>query len=338
MPSHEFSFFGDSVAVGTRAFKGCVKEADSPVGRRSLLSPTRNATPKNDDRRSRHARAAAVVCPLLALTPLGRQNPHHTHSRITPDVKPDAPADHRFARATCAGFSLVEMMIVVAVIVIVAAFAWPNLKSRDRRGDLLRQNTEALQGRRKEARLLAPLNAKTAQENYTQPPLIIDFKQPATTAPLRIEGTDNNGDFMDDDRPGISLTRFNAAAGQWRYAYEGAPLALPTGWRLLPDGAGLPAGVGLIKDSAGGVLGRPVSAVGFDANGDAWGDQDGNGTAESSPRSLTGAAGSESPFWAVYFTDGETACAVAVHATGYIESWVNTPEGWRGRKSRTPGN
>jgi len=229
-------------------------------------------------------------------------------------------------------------MVVVAVVVIIAAFAWPNLKSRDRRGDLLRQASEALQGRRKEARLLAPLNAKTAQENFNQPPLIIDFKQSATTAPLRVEGTDNNGDLIDDDRPGIFLTRFDAAAGRWRYAYEGTPLALPTGWRLLPDGAGLPAGVGLIKDSAGGVLGRPVSAVGFDANGDAWGDQDGDGTAESSPRSLAGAPGSEAPFWAVYFTDGETACAVSVHATGYIESWVSTPDGWRGRKSRTPGN
>lgn len=337
MTSHEFSFFGDPVAVGTRAFKGCVKEADRPVGRRSLPSPTRNATPKNDDRRIRFARAAVVVCPLSALRPSSRRPPL-PYNRITPDSKPDAPADQRFARAACAGFSLVEMMIVVAVIVIVAAFAWPNLKSRDKRGDLLRQGTEALQGRRKEARLLSPLGAKTAQENYTQPPLIIDFKQPATTAPLRIEGTDNNGDFIDDDRPGISLTRFNAAAGQWRYAYEGAPLALPSGWRLLPDGTGLPAGVSLIKDSAGGVLGRPVSAVGFDANGDAWGDQDGNGTAESSPRSLTGTPDSESPFWAVYFTDGETACAIAVHATGYIESWVSTPTGWRGRKSRTPGN
>lgn len=338
MPSHEFSFFGDSVAVGTRAFKGCVKATDRRVGRRSLPSPTPNAIPKNDDRRIRRARAAAVVCPLSALRQPARRTLPYSYNSTALNPKPDAPADQRFARAACAGFSLVEMMIVVAVIIVVAAFAWPNLKSRDGRGDLLRQGTEALQGRRKEARLLSPLGAKTAQENYTQPPLIIDFKQPATTAPLRIEGTDNNGDFIDDDRPGISLTRFNAAAGQWRYAYEGAPLALPSGWRLLPDGAGLPAGVGLIKDSAGNVVGRPVSAVGFDAGGDAWGDQDGNGTAESSPRSLTGTPGSESPFWAVYFTDGETACAVAIHATGYIETWVSTPAGWRGRKSRTPGN
>lgn len=243
------------------------------------------------------------------------------------------------SRSKQAGYSLVQLIICILVIALVAAVVFPNLGGRGRRRDILEAAMSRVLSRRAEARRLAPLSARTSQEDFTQPPVAIDFTVASRTAPLRVEGDDANNDF-NDDTTGLPLTRYDAATGKWSYAYEGTALDFPEGWRLAPSSSGLPAGVPPITTPGGDVQGIPVGAVGFDAGGDAWGDADGDGVPESSPTSLAATApqNAESPFWALYFTEGETAGAVAVHATGLVEVWTYTPDGWRGRANRTPGN
>lgn len=243
------------------------------------------------------------------------------------------------SRNSEAGYTLVQVIISVLVIILVAAVVVPSLQGRGGRQELIELVAAQVKGRRAEARRLAPLTASTAQENFTQPPLVLDFTSPAKTAPLRVDGTDANGDFK-DDQTGLNLTRYDQATRKWSYAYDGAPLSPPRGWHLAAEASALPGGIGPITSDGGQTLGIPVSAVGFDASGEAWGDRDGDGEPESAPRFLSAAAAanSEAPFWAIYFTEGETAAAVAVHATGLVEAWTYTSNGWRGKNNRRPGN
>jgi type II secretory pathway pseudopilin PulG len=242
------------------------------------------------------------------------------------------------SRTKQSGHTLVQVIICVAVLLIVAAVAFPNLSGRGRKQGLLDSVAPRVISRRAEAKRLAPLGAPTSQENYTQPPLAIDFTNLGRTSPLRIEGGDANNDFR-DDATGLPLTRFNTNTKTWSYAFEGSPLTMPDGWRVASSAEGLPPGVSLIS-ADGRTLGIPVAAVGFDSAGDAWGDRNGDGVPESPPSSLSSAAppNAEAPFWALYFTDGETACAVAVHATGLVEAWSYSGGSWKGRAGRAPGN
>lgn len=236
------------------------------------------------------------------------------------------------------GYTLIEVLIVVSVIAALAVVTLPRLGGSGNAERLLGEVMARVRTRRLEAKHLRPLGAPTALEGRMQPPLVIDFGRLERTAPLRIDGAATNYDGFDAGR-GLPLTHFDATRGDWEYVYEGTPLRLPGGWRLAANAEQLPDGAGLMKDSAGRLWGLPVSAVGFDARGRAWADRDGDGGVESAPEILAGAeAGDETPVWAIYFTNGETAAAVAVHSTGAEEAWRWSPaDGWRGWRSRSAG-
>lgn len=226
----------------------------------------------------------------------------------------------------------------MSIIAALAVATLPVLSGKVTTENLLVEAIGRVRMRRLEARHLRPLGAPTALEGWTQPPVMIDFSRLERTAPLRIDGAATNYDEFDAER-GLPLTHFDVTRGAWEYVYEGTPLRLPGGWRLAGDATQLPDGVGVIKDSAGKPRGLPVSAIGFDARGRAWADRDGDGLAESSPETLAeGEAGGDMPFWAVYFTDGETAVAVGVHSTGVEEAWRwSSGDGWRGWRNRAAG-
>jgi prepilin-type N-terminal cleavage/methylation domain-containing protein len=236
------------------------------------------------------------------------------------------------------GFTLMEILITVSVIAALAVVTLPLLNGKGNAERLLVEATGRIRLRRLEARHLRPLGAPTAHEGWAQSPVIIDFRRLERTAPLRIDGAATNYDGVDAVR-GLPVTHFDLTRRAWEYVYEGAPLSLPTGWQVVTDAAQLPDEVGLIKDSVGRVCGIPVSAAGFDARGRAWADRDGDGLAESAPEVLAqAAAGGFMPFWAIYFTDGETAVAVALYSTGVEEAWRWSPgNGWRGWRSRAVG-
>lgn len=236
------------------------------------------------------------------------------------------------------GYTLIEVLIVVSVIAALTVVTLPVLSGRGNAERLLSEAMGRIRMRRVEAKHLRPLGAPTAHEGWTQPPVVIDFGRLERTAPLRIDGAATNYDAFDSAR-GLPVSHFDVTRGAWEYVYEGTPLRLPDGWRLAADAAQLPDRVGPIRDAAGRPWGVPVSAIGFDAQGRAWADRDGDGLVETAPEALTeAAAGGGMPFWAVYFTDGETAVAVAVHSTGVEEAWRWSPvEGWRGWRSRAAG-
>lgn len=236
------------------------------------------------------------------------------------------------------GYTLIEVLITVSVIAALAIVALPALSGRGDTERFLGEVAGRVRMRRLEARHLRPLGAPTVHERWAEPPIVIDFGRLERTAPLRIDGATTNYEGFDAARS-LSLTHFDVTRGAWGYVYEGAPLLLPDGWRLAADAAQLPVEVGLIKDSTGKLRGVPVSSIGFDAQGWAWADRDGDGITESAPETLAEAeAGGEMPFWAVYFTDGETAVAVAVHSTGVEETWRWSPsDGWRGWRNRSAG-
>lgn len=245
---------------------------------------------------------------------------------------------HRPISNRAGGYTLIEVLIAVSIVAALAVVTLPVFSGRGNAERLLAEAVGRVRMRRQEARHLRPLGAPTAHEGWTQPPLIIDFGRLERTAPLRIDGAATNYDGRDAES-GLPLTHFDVTRGTWEYVYEGVPLRPPGGWRLAADATQLPDGAGLIKDSAGKPQGVPVSAIGFDARGMAWADRDGDGLAESAPEALAEAAvGSDMPFWAVYFTDGETAVAVAVYSTGVEEAWRWSPgDGWRGWRGRAAG-
>lgn len=263
----------------------------------------------------------------------------HTPSDIT-NHKTEAVAEVCRGSITrrADGYTLIEVLIAVSVVAALAMVTLPVFSGRGNAEKLLAEAIGCVRMRRQETRHLRPLVAPTAHEGWTQPPIVIDFRRLERTAPLRINGAATNYDGFDAGR-GLPLTHFDVTRGAWEYVYEGVPLRLSGGWRLAAGATELPDGAGLIKDSAGNPRGVPVSAIGFDARGLAWADRDGDGLAESAPETLAeAAAGGEMPFWAVYFTDGETAVAVAVHSTGVEEAWRWSPgDGWRGWRGRAGG-
>lgn len=226
----------------------------------------------------------------------------------------------------------------MSVIAALAMVTLPTLSGRVDTERFLGEVAGRVRMRRLEAKHLRPLGAPTVHEGWTQSPIVIDFGRLERTAPLRIDGATTNYEGFDAARR-LSLTHFDVTHGAWEYVYEGSPLRLPDGWRLAADAVQLPVEVGLIEDSAGKLRGVPVSAIGFDERGRAWADRDGDGVTESSPETLAAAASEgDMPFWAVYFTDGETAVAVAVHSTGVEEAWRwSSRNGWRGWRSRAAG-
>ena len=211
------------------------------------------------------------------------------------------------------GFSLMELAVVCAIVSIVAALALASFARRDEGGRFLQDVAARVRDRRAAAIRINALTEPTLLENYRQPPISIDFGNLATTAPLVTEGANH--------------TTFNTPAqgstGTWSFVYQGTPLSVPAGWRVAASASQL-APIPVIS------LGTPTTVINFTADG------------RLDPSSLPTATPNtnpnvESPFPAIYLTDGRTARAVAVHPSGLVELWQydEAANAWRGFGNRT---
>lgn len=211
------------------------------------------------------------------------------------------------------GFTLLEVLVALAIIAIIAAFAFSRFGRRDAGESLIQDAARRVRERRAAAVRLNPLDAATGLENYTQPPLVIDFADSATTQPLLIDATGAGGKPTTFQPPSVL-----GGAGTWSYSYAGLPLNVPAGWSLAVS----PEALGRIPEIERGVF---TTAIGFNAAG------------RPDPPPLTDKSG-EGTFWAIYFlnSDGGEARAVAVHATGLVEVWRYRAASpfWKGFRDR----
>src|SRR5260370_14391422 len=86
-----------------------------------------------------------------------------------------------------AGFSLVELLIVCALISILAAVAISQFVGRDQAARLAREIAWRVRQRRAAAILLNALTEPTLLDNYRQPPASIDFGDLSTTRSLLLD-------------------------------------------------------------------------------------------------------------------------------------------------------
>lgn len=226
----------------------------------------------------------------------------------------------RHARGAEAGLSLTELVIVLALIIIVAGLAFRTLSGRDDSVRLGQDVTRRIRERRAAAIQLNQQRSASQPEQFVQPPVTIDFAAPETTRSLWLEGTDDDDDG-NDDISGRPFTRFippgaPGATGAWVYAYQGSALRLPAGWRLAATAADLDP-IPLIP------LGTPATTVSFTREGTVANNPATAGTTDTNQ---------QTPFLAIYLTDGTDAQAVAVHATGLTEfwRWDSAAGAWRG--------
>src|SRR6266436_1072318 len=87
-----------------------------------------------------------------------------------------------------AGFSLLELLIVCAIISIVAVLALAQYSGRDISSRLASVVAQRLRERRASAVRLNALTESTQLENYIQPAIAINFASLPTTATLVVEG------------------------------------------------------------------------------------------------------------------------------------------------------
>lgn len=273
-----------------------------------------------------------------------------SHSKSSPriyQIGNQARTRKTAGRTGTDGFTLVELLIAVSIIALIAAAVVPRLYGRNGSQQAENEIVLRLRERRAAARHLSPKNQTVTtwerfQRGYRivqttdQPPLLINFSDPESTRPLRVEGTDANQDFLDDET-GLPLTRYNPKTHDWAYAYEGEPMQLPSSWHVVnPSNP--------ITDGSGEVQGIPVFSVAFDSDGRPWGYPTiGNnytgptGPSAVSPDTLSSATG-EAKFWTVYLTDGNQTVGIAVHGTGLVETWRLTENGWKGWRNRNPNS
>lgn len=242
------------------------------------------------------------------------------------------------------GFSLIELMVVIAIVILLAAFTIPRLARGNDATLVSAQAASRLRERHAAALRLNRVLEPTSLENYRQPPVLIDFLDPQSTRSLLTEGVDANNDGRDDNT-GQTITRFlppstAGSTGTWSYQYRGSSFTLPTGWRVASSAADM-GGIPLV----GNGLGILTTRIGFDAKGTALGDVNRDGIYEVLPNHYQGVGTNyatidlnrEGYFWAIYLTDGTEARAIACHGSGLVESWRWDPDGraWRGYSDRT---
>ena len=211
-----------------------------------------------------------------------------------------------------AGFSLVELLIVCAIISIVAAVAVSQFSGRDQAGRLARDCARRLRERRAAAIRLNALTEPTLLENYRQPPVSIDFSNLSTTRALQLEGTGATSFSQPPAAGGL---------GTWSYVYQGDELRLPTGWTIAANSQALGA-IPAIP------LGVPTTVISYTSDGRL-------ATLPSAPSSTD--PNVESPFPAIYLVNGSEARAIAVHPSGQVEIWQydESARVWRGFGNRT---
>lgn len=220
--------------------------------------------------------------------------------------------NHENTASNQAGYSLVELVIVCAIVGIMAAVAIASMANRDEAGRFAQDVAGRLRERRASAIRINALTQPTMIENFRQPPITIDFGTLATTAPLVTEGT--NGTSFNTPAQG--------ATGTWNLVYQGQPLTIPTTWRIAASASQL-SPVPLIA------LGTPTTTFSFTADGRL----DTSTLPAATPNTNPNV---ESPFPAIYLTNGRNARAIAVHPSGLTEMWVydETTSTWRGFGNR----
>ena len=95
----------------------------------------------------------------------------------------------RFTVSThSAGFSLVELVIVCAIVSILAAIALASFANRDQAARFQADVASRIRERRASAIRINALTEATVLENFQQPPVGMDFSNLQTTAALVVEG------------------------------------------------------------------------------------------------------------------------------------------------------
>jgi|SRR5215831_8496954 len=220
-------------------------------------------------------------------------------------------------KRTEAGYSLVELTIVCAILAILAAVSIASIANRDDATRFAQDVAGRIRERRASAVRLNALTQPTLIENFKQPPISIDFGNLSTTAPLVTDGTVTTT---------FSAPSQQGATGTWNFVYQGQPLTIPTGWTIATS-AGQLSPIPLIS------LGTPTTLFAFAPDG------------RLDPSSLPAATANtnpnvESPFPAIYLTNGNSARAIVVHPSGLIEPWIydQTTGTWRGFNNRVLTN
>ena len=208
------------------------------------------------------------------------------------------PKPSSTSRSPQAGFSLIELLIVCAIISIVTALSVASFANRDQAGRFQADVAARIRGRRAAAVRINALTEPTVLENFRQPAIQIDFTNLATTAPLVVEGPERTT-FAPPSHPG--------SVGQWNFVYQGRPLQIPAGWRIATAASDL-SPISLIP------LGTLVTSFAFTPDGRLEASSLPPYTSNTNPNN-------ENTFPTIYLTNGITARAVAVHPAGLVELW-----------------
>src|SRR5260370_2887653 len=242
------------------------------------------AMPRSSSLSRRESEVISRV-PIIKLAAANRQ-PHLAKGKF----KKQRALAMRVQQSNQAGFSLVELVIVCAIIGVVAALAFASFANRDEGSRLAQDVASRIRARRAAAIRLNALVQPTLLENYKQPSISIDFINTTTTASLVTEGT--------------VPTTFTAPGGlgstrTWNYVYQGNALTLPAGWRVATSSSSL-SPIPVIS------LGTPQTVFNFTGDG------------RLDPSSLPATPANtnpnqESQFPAIYLTNGRTPPAMPLH-------------------------
>ena len=203
------------------------------------------------------------------------------------------------ARNHSAGFSLVELVIVCAIVSVLAAMALASFANRDQAARFQAEIASRIRERRASAIRINALTEPTLIENFRQPPIAIDFANLQTTAALVVEGQADRTTFHPPASPG--------SEGTWKFVYHGRQLQIPPGWRIANSASEL-SPLPLIP------LGVPTTSFNFAPDGQLDGDSLPPAASNTNPNA-------ESPFPTIYLTNGNAGRAVAVHSSGLLELW-----------------